>query len=654
MRKHELLVFGVVEAVLQDCSLTYPDLSGHFVKCLTRLNAIFEVRGLPFFTITLPDCGKWLDRCLATGHILMERPVYHGRYNKSDPRPMFLHGLWSRVFDRQGQLCADPDIHAVACLRQIYYLAKKLAINCDQDYIDAVINDYIDVERALPRSWPDTWDSDVPTWSRRTGHPLWGTGPSESARQLTLACFNRPVDDEMRVIPWRTFSGICSTLCSSWGELSVWALRPKHGPGAVSDRSPGIIKYDFKNWPRKLDGIFPHDYFASPNLDGGDNVDYSDHEYPCLMYAVPKTQKGPRLIAAEPTAHQWIQGGIQRWLEDKVSSSPLGLSIAFDDQKYSQELALHGSSDGSMATVDLSAASDRLSTRLVEYVFQGHSGLLDALHAARSRAVLIPKGLHSCKSQDELILLRKFAAMGSAVTFPVQTIVFTLIAHFATMLSDGDERTDLQSMRQRAHRIRVFGDDIIVETKVYPWLVRILETCGLKVNKEKSFSEGFFREACGMDAFMGVDVTPAYIKQAYDPSVPESLVSIVETSNNFYKRGWWIASSYLQNTVGQAELRSIPVSRKDVGPATFFTFGAYPQLPAKRRWNADTQRLEYKCLVLSSKTNTACGTGEAALIQWFTECPPTDWWRDPPTSWESGQASRPQLRKQLRWLPYFE
>jgi len=649
MRKHELLVFGVFSAICEDIALTYPGLLKELTRCEKCVDSAFEARGLPFFTITLPDCGKWLDKCLAAGHLLEERPKYHGRYNRSDPRPVFLHGLWILVFDEQGQLLADPDVYAVACLREIYYFAKKLAINCDQDYIDKVVKDYVAVERALPRSWPGTWDSDVPDWSRRSGHPLWGDRTPESARQLTLSGFEQPVDNSLRDIPWTAFSSLCATLCSSWGELSVWAIRPKHGPGAVSDRVPGVIKYDFKNWPKKLDQMFPFDWFGTCDLHDH-RADPTDKEYPCLMYAVPKTQKGPRLIAAEPTAHQWIQGGIQRWLEDKVASSPLGLSIAFDNQMHSQNLALESSKDGSMATVDLSAASDRLSTRLVEYVFQGNESLLNALHAARSRSVLIPASLDSSCDKDQLLLLRKFAAMGSAVTFPVQTIVFTVIAHFALMLSDNDFRTDLKAMRQRAHRIRVFGDDIIIDKKAYSWLVRILETCGLKVNKDKSFSEGLFREACGMDAFMGVDVTPAYIKQAYDPSIPESLVSTVECSNNFYKRGWWTVAEYLQNTVGQEELRSIPVAKGDIGPVTFFSFGATPLLPSKTRWNEDLQRVEYKVLVVSAKTQKDKGTGEASLLQYYTECPPTDWWREPPIGWESGQAKRPRMRKHTRWI----
>jgi len=648
MRKHELLVFGVLAAIIRDIGLTYPDLVKELTRFETRVHSAFEARGLPFFTITLPDIGKWFDKCLSTSSIGEERPVYHARYNRSDPRPVFLHGLWRRIFDDQGQLLADADIHAVACLREVYYFAKKLAINCDSAYTDMVIEDYVAVERGLPRSWPDTWDSDVPSWSRRSGHPLWGPVTLEPARQLTLEGFDQPEDFGLRDIPWERFGSLCATLCNSWGELSVWAIRPKHGPGAVSDRLPGVIKYDFKNWPKKLSQIFPHDWFASPNLDTGD-VDYSEKEYPCLMYAVPKTQKGPRLIAAEPTAHQWIQGGIQRWLEDKIAEGPLGLSIDFRDQRASQVLALEASRDASMATVDLSAASDRLSTRLVEYVFQGNQSLLDALHAARSRSVLIPAGLHSKRPYDETVLLRKFAAMGSAVTFPVQTIVFTLIAHFAIMLSDGDMRTSLKAMRQRGHRIRVFGDDIIIDAAAYPWLVRILETCGLKVNVAKSFVEGNFREACGMDAFRGVDVTPAYIKQAYDSSIPESLVSTIETSNNFYKRGWWNAASFIQNTVGENDLKNVPVFRREIGPVTLLSFGSEPKLPRTKRWNKDLQTWEYKVLVVTAKPQRDQGSGEASLIQYYTECPPTDWWLEPSGDWVSGQAKRPQLRKQLRW-----
>jgi len=650
MKNVRSVMLGIMNGVLTDICSYLPSMLKESTACYNAVESAFEDRGLPFFTITLPECAKLLEFSIREGSIPVERPPYHGRYSRTDCRPVFLHGLWSRIFDEHGHVFDAPCSFSVAALREVYYFAKKWHAECDKQYRDEVVNDYIRIEDELARPRPDTWDSDVPIWSRPSGHPIWGVQNGKvDPRQDLLSGFEQP-ETSGDMATWALFRVLCSKLSASLGFLDVWAIRPKHGPGAVSDKGVDIVKYDFDTWPRKLDNVFPADYFSSHDF-----VDRtrSSAELSCKLIAVPKTQKGPRLIAAEPTAHQWIQGGIQRWLESAISRSPLGLSISFRDQEASRVLALESSESGQYATVDLSSASDRLSARLVDYVFQANTSLLDALHACRTRSVFISSDLMPDGSERTL-LLRKFAAMGSACTFPVQTIVFATIGHLALMLADGTRDCSLQSLRSRAHRLRVFGDDIAIDTKAYEHLVRLLTELGLKVNVNKSFHKGLFRESCGMDAFNGVDVTPAYIHKLHNPSDPSSLESVIEASNNFYRRGWWNASDAILKTVDSEILKYLAVTPQAAGPIVLFTYGQATLPSTKRRWNRRLHRHEYLTLMLHQHERKSHGRGESALLQYFTECPdqPLIYGlidNEPLSDWSTGQAQRPSLRIKRGW-----
>jgi hypothetical protein len=80
-------------------------------------------------------------------------------------------------------------------------------------------------------------------------------------------------------------------------------------------------------------------------------------------------------------------------------------------------MAKEGSVSGEIATIDLSDASDRVSLALVEELFGFNPGFLRFLKLSRSPFAQLPGG--------ELVLLNKFASMGSALTFPVEAMVFT-------------------------------------------------------------------------------------------------------------------------------------------------------------------------------------------------------------------------------------
>lgn len=632
-------VVRIYASLLEDLSYVHPSLRKELER-LDRIDSIVAERGIGFFTLTLPDCCKYLERSLDAGTLMSDRPPYHGARSASDPRPRFLAGLWAQVFDERGMLLESPDVDCIFALRQLYLFAKKLRMECTDERIFETLEEFKKVENSLPPCHADTWCADVPIWLPLFGHPLWGGRSERHYREELIADLFREqprVNSKRSTRRWDTFRELCCRISSSFGAMDYYSMRPKHGPGAVADRNsqPVNVKYDIQHWPRKLARVFPADWYASTDL-----VDrtISESEAPSRVICVPKTQKGPRIIASEPIAHQWMQGAVQRWLTDNLMCTALSRSIDLKDQTPNQRAALQSSLSRNQATVDLSAASDRLSTRLVEFVFQGNLDILNALHATRTRSCIMPDG--------ELILLRKFACMGSACTFPVQSIVFAILAIFSMIETSGDFVLTTERIADLASHVRVFGDDIIVPAGSYDALSDILEDVGLKVNLTKSFAKGFFRESCGVDAYGGIDVTPAYYLQAYDARNPGSLMGVIESSNNFYKKGLWKTADCLLKTVEPGILANVRVSHWDASQPTLFTFcdGHPPELQV--RWSETLHRWEARQIVSLSKVDRLDGSGNASLLQYFTEEP------DPLHLYRSGESRRPKVTIGLRWVEY--
>lgn len=639
MKSHALqdVVIGLYESLLKDFQYIDPAILGESAS-VKHLRRLMRSRGLAIFTIALPDIAKYLETGLRDGRLPDSKPHCAGKKSAADTRPALLFELWARIFDEDGILRPSPCTDAIAALRQLLLFAKKLRLECSEERTRDALTEFVEVDASLPRSHDSTWLDDHPTWVDRRGHPLWGDQALGDEQQLDL--YGREAMPSDVPIRWERLRDISRLVLSTFGEIvPVYDLKPKHGPGAVADNVP--IKYVLPHWPAKLAHVFPPDWFASHDL-----VDrtQTDREFPSKVLCVPKTQKGPRIIAAEPTSHQWCQQAILRWLEDAIAGSCISSSIDFRNQELSQGMALRASIDGSLATVDLSAASDRLSTRLVEYVFQSRRDILDVLHATRTRTFRMPdRSVH---------IANKFAVMGSACTFPVQTVVFTIFALTAVLYNES-RRLTKQLVREACADVRVFGDDIILPAHAYGTLVDLLTEAGLKVNTAKSHGTGLFREACGLDAYSGVDVTPAYFLEPYDPRKPESLVSIIASSNNFHRKGFWKAAEYLLNTVDPKVRKVLRMATRDVSQPCVFSY-APSEHYLKVRYNPDHQVLEVRALVLDVKVEYKNPGWEALLLQFFSERGSKPLLEEVLESRGPervlGQAGRPKGRLTLRWV----
>lgn len=618
---------AVIEGILIDATTRWPSLRSSFGKDLSYLRRAVERRGLPFLTVVLPTMGKVLDRGLDDGRLPIQ-DIPQG-YPKIRKRPELYQGLFKLVFDDRNMLRDDVCIDAVAFLRQLLYCCKKLRLECNASITEETLNEFFEIERHLPHILPDTWGSENPQWSERYGHPLWGENIS---RRDDLLSQGGP-HSGFRGNDWNSLRSLCRYVVSTIGEPDWWNISPQHGPGAVSESIKGISKYDFPNWSRRLEKEFPFDWFGSGILHDPDRP--VARELPSKLHAVIKDFNGPRLICAEPLSHAWIQQGIWKWLESRMRDTFLGVSITLRDQENSRNRALSSSLDGKLATIDLSSASDRLSARLVEYVFQG-SSLLDGFNACRTQYVY----QDISDKHDSHLALRKFSTQGSALTMPVQSIVYFILTLWAVKLSRGTEWY-LGDLKDVASEITVYGDDIIAPAHSLETIKLVLHECGLKVNTYKSYGgNGSFRESCGIQAFRGYDVTYTRILQPFDDS-PSSMATTVEVSNNFFNRGYWNAAKAVSDQIPPNQAKKIRITGPDDGNFGLRSFVGSCTTHLKHGYDNALHRAYSISLVVTAKVTKKRGRGLADLSQWFTENP------DPAFAWSAGWVNRIRPRKSL-------
>lgn len=650
-------VQGLYVHILKDAVQELPELSAEFEKDQSRLLTFVEQRGLPFVTIDLPALGKHFDVCLDSGLFTKSCLAGSRPYKSSSTIPRLFRGLYLRVFNDQGELSSNPDVSSIRLLRQLFYAGKKLKLECENARTWKTVREFYGIERDLGSSSLN-WDEDEIDISR-LDHLHLGDYLVDNVDTATLFPERDQGDTGSRFqkleMEWfldsiQRVSDIISS--SVLGVFNPLDWKAKHGPGAVSDTKNGSSKYDFPNWSDKLESVFPMAEFGFPNYGAwADTVSdpkalegrFSSHEPASKLIAVPKEMKGPRLIASEPTSHQWCQQIIKDFLSRRVGRTWLSNSIHFRDQSHNQRAALRASTQGGW-TIDLSSASDRLSCKIVERIFRRNETLLRALHASRTRWI----SQEIDRNSPRFHRLRKFSTMGSACTFPVQSIVFCCIA-LGVYLEVRKMPKTISSLRKACREVLVFGDDIIVPEDIGKPLQDVLGHLEFKVNRQKTFGTGRFRESCGCDAYNGEDVTPVRITHVPDKSRPESIISSVEMSNNFLFRGLWHTAAYIESMVHYAfPGNRIAYGSMDSEQFCFKLWGFRLGQYNRTRFNYDLQRTELQVTIPNGKVTRTADRLHSRLLQYFTEAP------KPTTKWAGGVALRPKLNLRLRWVPIAE
>ena len=243
---------------------------------------------------------------------------------------------------------------------------------------------------------------------------------------------------------------------------------------------------------------------------------------------VDKKREISRVICTEPSLNMFFQLGLGKLFERRLRSY---FGIDLEEQPFvNRELARVGSMSGDLSTIDLSAASDSVSSKMLEATLP--PDILGWLGLLRSNTCTLPDG-----SVERLHMI---SSMGNGFTFPLETIVFACVVA-AVYRIEGiplirTKRSWSMTTKEMVHRMHiarryghilpedpsqirwergnfgVFGDDIIVESRAANKVVRLLNILGFQVNSDKSFFEGPFRESCGADYFDGLPVRGVYIK----------------------------------------------------------------------------------------------------------------------------------------------
>lgn len=210
---------------------------------------------------------------------------------------------------------------------------------------------------------------------------------------------------------------------------------------------------------------------------------------------VPKNAIIDRPIVPQPSFNAFLQRGVGLYIRNRLFLHGVDLR----DQSRNRELARRGSIDGSLATLDLSGASDSISDRVVWELLPPE--WYEVLNDLRPFLV---------KVDDEWVYQHTFSSMGNGYTFELESLLFYALVK-ATCEIENNHDT-----------VSVYGDDIICPSPCAKAVVDTLEGCGFTINNDKSFIEGPFRESCGGHYYHGVDVTPFYIRKPID-SLPRMI-----------------------------------------------------------------------------------------------------------------------------------
>lgn len=545
-------------------------------KDLITIRSRLEKEGESFLTITLPTFAKGIERCLELGFFdpSLFRPFGKTKSHGNVRIPKLFSGIVSKLFDVHGSLLVDANPDLVDGLRQVCLCFNKLKKGCTDERQLAAIRSFRQCEADLGTFRPKTWDH----------------------LKLFGSVFNRVFGQVL----WRL-------QC----ELQSGELVPAHGPGAVAEGFSNNRKPTGLTWSKRLERSFSIYDYALPNY--GFSVEEVLHnafeskvELPVKVIFVPKTQKTPRVIAIEPAHNQYIQQAVSRRLVELIESDPWCRGIHFTDNSYNREYARKSSLDRKYATLDLSEASDRVHAGLVWLALSRYPALARGIFDCRSKYALLPDG--------KTVGLKKFASMGSALCFPIESMVFYTICIMSGLKTLGLAMKD-ENVRLVTSHIHVFGDDLVVPTSWRTVLTDLLESARFKVNVSKSFSSGPFRESCGMDAMSGVCVTPVYIRKPLPLSKKDhsAIVSTVASANLFYKKGYWRTADYLRSFV-EGFVGPLPYVADDSQSVGWHTF---KQFRTAQRWNHNLHRFEHKGFVAKPVERNDPVMGAARLLKYF-------------------------------------
>lgn len=228
-----------------------------------------------------------------------------------------------------------------------------------------------------------------------------------------------------------------------------------------------------------------------------------------VLFTVPKNTEIDRCACKEPDLSMYLQKGTGDFIRSRMRK----VGIDLNNQSTNASLARQGSIDNSLATLDLSSASDSLCRELVFQVMP--ITWFTWLDDLRSPSTVIDGEVH---------VNEMFSSMGNGFTFELESLIFYALA-----------RATAYHMNTRGV-ISVYGDDLIVPVDIAQDLIYVLSYVGFTVNTDKTFIDGPIRESCGGHYYNGRDITPFFIRRPV-----KRLVDCIQIANQL--RRWAILDS---------------------------------------------------------------------------------------------------------------
>jgi len=271
-------------------------------------------------------------------------------------------------------------------------------------------------------------------------------------------------------------------------EFFKWANLPY----SVTEKALPYVKTLLFRDPRWTAALLNWYRRKVKNLD--QNIDWDDFYATVFQVTnrskiatVPKSADTDRTIAIEPVLNVFLQLGVDGVIRRRLKAR---WGYDLNDQQVNQEMSWAASVENLMVTLDLAGASDTVTLFICRLLLpDGWYNLLTDLRT--------PEGEY----EGEVFTFEKISSMGNGYTFALESLIFGAAVRCAI------RRT------KSARKSAVYGDDLIYPKTAHDYLLTLLTSMGFKVNNEKSFVDGPFRESCGRDSFLGHDVRPLFLKE---------------------------------------------------------------------------------------------------------------------------------------------
>lgn len=215
--------------------------------------------------------------------------------------------------------------------------------------------------------------------------------------------------------------------------------------------------------------------------------------------AVPKSYKTYRIIAPDDAYRQFCMSPMRKVLESLIDKNGYSDRFNVHDQEMSRTMCYTASLDGHLATVDFSAASDSISRALAKDI------LPEAVYSDSMN--YLPKYFLKGKQRRKA---RMLASAGSGITFVLEGAIFLSLSLAVT---DYVQRWFDEPLSVPV----VYGDDCIIDQKTYDTFLCVSQKLGFTISENKSYAslELLYREACGAECEVGLDLSSVYFPRRF-------------------------------------------------------------------------------------------------------------------------------------------